>query len=415
MKKSTFLIPLPIILLLAILIGHQIPKGDSNHRLIIGERANTVPVIDIYLNRPNGKEIMAESKSNELGGFCVAYNENGQELGTFKLERINARGHNSFFEIKHGYSLKFIEKVNLYDMGKANKYALLPCYRDTCLLSYLINKQISNDLDFGYNLGLTPVHVNMNDEYVGLYLLAEKIELDPSRIDVLEQGAFIFELADKDYYAEGEPDTEGRDILDIAGERIILRDYMGTSPEQIQGQLNTAYDALTNENEIWNYWDIDSMSKLLATGFMASEISFDASVYFLYDPTDQKIHALPYWDVEHSYIDNPDTRFYTMQDWYDTLTPCCVIYDYLEHNDTLNARIRKLYKEELRNILINLNNNIETEYFEKYTNDMLMDFEIYGESEPNRILNIEEKNEDLKTFFESAIDICDKEWLSDNQ
>lgn len=295
-------------------------------------------------------------------------------------------------------------------MGKAKKYVLLPCYRDTSLIPYLINTKIANDLDFGYDLDLQPVHLNLNSEYMGLYLLAEKIELDPSRVPIIEKGAFIFELADRDYYYEGGKDTEDREFLDVGNEHLLIRDYLGTNLDEIQNKLDESFLALADEDKIWDYWDLDSVAKLVATCFAASEGSVSASIFFVYVPSDDKIYAMPMWDTEHAYLTNEKLRFYTVHEWYDFISTYSEIYSYFEKNEMLDMRVREIYKDDLRDSLINIRENLDNDYIEKYDNDLRMDFDTYGKS-LHRPLDVDEKAEDLRVYFSEIIDICDKEWL----
>lgn len=107
MKKIFFVLPIFVLLVVASWVANLEPKEDVSHRVMVGERMNTFPVVDLELDDSDARETMSVIKTIDLSGHCTAYDEWGKKLGQFELERIHSRGHNSFSEIKQGYSIKF--------------------------------------------------------------------------------------------------------------------------------------------------------------------------------------------------------------------------------------------------------------------------------------------------------------------
>ena len=107
--------------------------------------------------------------------------------------RIKGRGHSSWEFPKKSYTLNFFENVIFFGLPEDENWVFLANHSDKTLLrnalAYELGK-ISN-FDWSPNYGFTELYLNNN--YIGLYQIVEKIEAGYNRVD-LENIGYIIEI-----------------------------------------------------------------------------------------------------------------------------------------------------------------------------------------------------------------------------
>jgi len=156
--------------------------------------------LPLVLIHSEGEEISAMEKS--LAGLRVLEDSAGQTTFTsgtdFEgLAQMNIRGHSSLRYPKHSYSVKIVDealeahKVSLLKLPKESAWVLYGPYPDKTLMRDALAYELSNDMGrwaphtrfveaFVHHGGgrMTP------EDYVGVYLLVEKITRDKNRVNV---------------------------------------------------------------------------------------------------------------------------------------------------------------------------------------------------------------------------------------
>jgi len=108
--------------------------------------------------------------------------------------KIRGRGHSTWDQPKKPYKVQFTNDASyakvadFLGMKKNRNWALLADYLDRSLLRNKLAYSLGNTAAFTDGLKWTPsgqhVEVVLNGEYVGVYLLAEDIRIDPARLDI---------------------------------------------------------------------------------------------------------------------------------------------------------------------------------------------------------------------------------------
>ncbi len=243
----------------------------------------------------------------------VSLSNTDYEFAFTDLEaKIKGRGNSTWRAPKKPYKLKFDKKVDLFGNGAAKTWTILANYYD--------KSQIRNYLAFGVaslfdsQSACTATHfVNLfvNNEFYGVYLIAEQIEVDDTRIDVDESYStidtgYLVELdgrareegvLDKDYfnlngldYAIKSPDTEDEDFT---VEHVnFIKSYMADVME------------LFGEDKDW-----DELCQLIdvrsfAENYIVEEVFHNADVrfssFYMYKEAQGKLYAGPVWDFDLS-------------------------------------------------------------------------------------------------------------------
>ena len=232
--------------------------------------------------------------------------------------QIKGRGNYTWKDFaKKPYRLKFDEKVKPLGMKKSRHFVLMANADDNlAFLRNTVGLQLSRMIGLAYTPWQEPVEVVLNGDYIGLYMLTEKIRMAKNRVNIVEQadqatdpdsitGGWLFEI--DNYSEEGQVTiTEGN------GEK--LRFTMHT-PEELSSQqhnyitsLLTATDhaiyATDKSSTAWEQLiDIDS----LACYYIVQEVMDDAESFhgscFIHKQQgqDTKLIFGPVWDFGNAF------------------------------------------------------------------------------------------------------------------
>ncbi|MBQ5492234.1 MAG: CotH kinase family protein [Treponema sp.] len=288
------------------------PSEDVSYNPSREELEQTnIPVL--YLTTEDGKKINSKQawKSaafNLLGEYC------GYTDLTLEAVQVKGRGNTSWALPKKSYSIKLEEKTKVLGMKKSKRWVLLANYSDKTLLKNYYASYLGNELyDSVWNPSFVPVHLVVNDQYRGVYLLGEQIKLESNRVNITDisktteqdgsDGGFIFEVNcwhDEPFNFR----TEKKVSFSLKDPDEVSEEIQATVQTIVQRAENVLYSRnFTDEQNGWRaYFDEQSV----IDWYMVNEITknkdanFNTSVYMYYDASDAKIHFGPNWDFDIS-------------------------------------------------------------------------------------------------------------------
>ena len=162
-----------------------VPGGGSPSEAWSG----TLPVL--FINT----EQAVTSKETYVAGTCyidalslAGYESLGSADSPLSLQ-VKGRGNYTWtaFE-KKPYRLKFDEKVQPLGMDKSRHFTLLAHADDDMgFLRNTVGFELSRMMQLAYTPGQQPVEVVLNGNYIGLYMLTDKIRVAKSRVNITEQ------------------------------------------------------------------------------------------------------------------------------------------------------------------------------------------------------------------------------------
>ena len=167
------------------------------------------------------------SKEDYVVGSVSIIGSNGlSNLSSTKM-KIKGRGNSTWWQGgiwgKKPYQIKFNEKIDILNMSKDKKWVLLAEISDISLIRNKIAREISNISRFDYVPQAKFIELYINDEYVGIYLVGQKVEESSNRVNIGDNG----------YLVEIDTDAQGR--IDI--DDVYFRSNIWTSQYQ-QGVFN---------------------------------------------------------------------------------------------------------------------------------------------------------------------------------
>ena len=205
---------------------------------------------------------------------------------------IRGRGHATWGYEKKPYKIKLESEQSLFGFGKSREWVLLAEYRDFSFMRTAILFELSRLTGISYTLGYKHVELYLNDEYQGVYVLAESVQKSPSRIDIADDG-FIIE---DDQYWEDE-DLSFSSTLDIHYTFKYPKpgNMDGARLKSISAYIDRMESSLLAGNTE-GYLDLDSFSKwYLVTELLGLS---DPNIFYVLKSKRDNLTMGPLWDAE---------------------------------------------------------------------------------------------------------------------
>ena len=251
----------------------------------------------------------------------VAVGISGAEQEKYDLSptvaEMKTRGYSTWEYDKKPYQIKFDKKQDLFGMGKAKKWILLANYIDGTAVRNKVVFDLGEEIGCKYVPSSVFVDLYVDDNYLGVYQLAEKVEAGSSRIDLKDDFGVVLELDHKgrldqddiffmtpltnkavvfkDYVTDFE-ETEDPEIMDKAEEvKEYVRDYVNRF-ERLLYAKNTDWETISS------MIDVDSFVRYFwITEFTEEVDATFASTFFYMDGKDDVLHCDPLWDYDRCF------------------------------------------------------------------------------------------------------------------
>lgn len=272
----------------------------------------------LYVDTQSGSmEYVHAQKGNEEPGTIRLYTPDGMLGYSGKIREINGRG-NATWEMceKKPYSLKLEKEADLLGMGTAEKWVLLANAQDPSHIRNKLANELANMLGLPYTVESEWVDLYLNGTYAGLYLLSEKNEVHPQRVN-LEKLDFLVSM-EKEERLEVQNYPYIRTEQGLALRLHYLSDNIINADAMVESLFESVENALLSEDgidpETGRSWDelidIESWTRM----FLLDEIignldSFKASQYFYGDFQRSRIFAGPIWDSDKAMGNDNDNNW----------------------------------------------------------------------------------------------------------
>lgn len=278
-------------------------RGKEHHYGLTIHRSANVPAL--YVETASGTmEQIHDKKGTAEPGQLRLYLPDGTLSYSGRLDAIKGRGNSTWEYAKKPYNLTLSTDGDLLGMGAAKKWILLANAGDQ---THLRNK-IALDLAREAGLPYTPegrwVDLYLNGEYTGLYLLTERNEVHPSRVDIAAEGSFLVE---KDW--QWRFDDSGERYITTRDNTALQINYSSFTETELLAKLQSAENAILAEDGIdpdtGKHWreliDVDTwVKKYLVEEILGNVDASTLSQFFYLDGADPagKICAGPIWDMD---------------------------------------------------------------------------------------------------------------------
>ncbi len=312
----------------------------------------------LYIDVSSGSmEYIHMDQSHKEAGRIRLYGRHGEALYSGELDSIKGRGNTSWYSDKKPYNLTLSEDADLLNMGAAKRWILLSEGSNPLNIRNKIVYDFAKTVDIPFSPDCEWVDLYLNGEYAGLYLLTERNEVHPERVDIDESGSFLISMEDeKDMMEKGLP------YIKLESSQVIRVRFSSLREQELVQLWSSLKNALISENGTdsktgmpWEAQiDLDSwVKKYLIEEIFANVDGGAVSQYFYLDGSEEqpKIFAGPVWDYDYSmggeefWLRSNPTYLTMVREYTDDGLYLPWFYE-LYRKDAFSERLQELYEME---------------------------------------------------------------------
>lgn len=139
----------------------------------------------MYIDTASGNmNYLHENKDNKEAAVIRLYDDSGELRYQGNAKSISGRGNATWNSQKKPYNIQLQQEAALLEHGAATKWVLLANAVDDTHMKNKIVMDFSQRIGMAYASQSQWVDLYLNGEYAGLYLLCEKNEVHPERVDI---------------------------------------------------------------------------------------------------------------------------------------------------------------------------------------------------------------------------------------
>lgn len=264
----------------------------------------------IYIDSGSGQYVRNEKEYHKEYCKIEIVNTDGtveyQSVNAWS-DRIRGRGNSTWqvasrdFSPKNPYNLYLKAPADLFGMGRAVQWSLLANAYDASNIRNKFFYDYAGKIGLAYSPESVFADVYIDGEYRGVYLLTEKPEVGPGRVEIGSEGV-LFKM-------EISPRLTGKlNEYVTAHGQLLVREYPEVNTEKWTSYFSkrmAEFDDLLFSDfsfeKLQESIDIDSWVRMGILEELSSD--YDAwvtSQYFYIKPGSDKIYAGPVWDFDYS-------------------------------------------------------------------------------------------------------------------
>ena len=286
---------------------HNVRIGDYTATLEVMKSAN-VPSIFIKTQDKDGLSYLTWSKDNQLTGE-IAFVDTDGNVTAVDMERINGRGNTSWnvgsTYGKYPFNIKLKEKTNVFGLGNNKKWCIIAQVFDESLIRNVLANDLSKAAGIEYTPNAENADVYFNGEYIGTYLLSQRVDLGKNKLIQSEDGYVVeFELMER-------YDAEENKFRTSRGQAVIVKAPDTVTEEkvnEIQDYIQRVEDAIYSENgynsngeHYSELIDVDSFVKVYLINEFSMNLDGGATSFYMYKDGNDKLKAGPVWDFDWAF------------------------------------------------------------------------------------------------------------------
>lgn len=280
----------------------------KNFDLYFIQSAN-IASMHIKSEDPVNKGLMyvASVKGNASTGSVDLVNPDGSVVYAGGFSSLKGRGNSTWDCLKKPFQIKLSNSTDLIQTGddknKSRTWILLTNAFDPTMLHNTVAFDMASAMGI-LSPDHRPVDLYYDGQYVGSYLLTEKVEAGKGRVPIDDKG-YLLEM---DLMYGKQEDYFFTDAMDNT--------FVVKEPDKVSKEQLSALEAYMNEvilsasnggispttgNSVWDYVDIDSLASMYVFLEMTGNPDMFVSSTYFYLPKDGKLMAGPVWDFDSAF------------------------------------------------------------------------------------------------------------------
>lgn len=307
----------------------------------------------LWIETDSPLEELEADKEEESAGKLTVFSPAGRISFRGEIDAMHGHGNSTWYENKKSWLIKLSEKASLLGMDPSKKWLLISNVKDPSMMRNKLFLDMAKECGMPGALSCEWVDLYVNGEYQGLYLLSEKVDIAPGRLEIgyLEEesrelngdvGSYMnYTLAAGEetllqgwFLPENPKNIEGGYLLEMEyplryaaepskfltrnGQNVVVKSPAYSSVEQIQyiyafvqdfESALFAADGRVPEGEALDVGraglaytemaDIDSFAGRYVLDEISKNIDANSSSVFFYKPRyADRLYAGPVWDYD---------------------------------------------------------------------------------------------------------------------
>lgn len=307
-------------------------EDTSKGSVTVVFKQSNIPSLYISLNGTTLDQIHADKNIKYPGNSVVIDDKTGGNSLSAENVEMKGRGNSSWDQFdKKGYQIKFDKKTSVLGMEKAKKWCLIANSSDDSLLRNYVAFNLANALDMPYSIDCRYVDLWVDGDYLGNYLVTEKVEIGSNRVNLVDDNGILAEWDDA-FYKREEYWFECKEL----NAKFTVKDTVNQDPEHIKQTMtsfsssvstfanmlsNTAKSDITLDT-LSKYIDVESFTQYyLINEYLLNEESVTTSFYWYKDGDNDVLHLGPVWDFDScmNYYGSNSTVYIYQRNIFNTL------------------------------------------------------------------------------------------------
>lgn len=272
-------------------------QGSLCYTMVFLQSQN-LPAVFIDTQSGSMDYVDAYKGNEESGQFCCI-TADGKTDSEGAMERIRGRGNTSWDGVgaKNQYSVRLRENTDILQMGSAQNWVIQANRLDVSMMRNKLAYDLARDLAMPYAVDSEFADMYFNGNYMGTYLICEKVEAAPNRVDI--PAGYLLEANFREDDPERTLKTEFGSFLINSPAEVTQEQY-----EAIKTYLDKTTRYIMNaaaSDAYTEYIDVNSFAKL----FLMNELSNDpdanllSAFFFKEDMSEEsRLTAGPAWDFD---------------------------------------------------------------------------------------------------------------------
>ena len=242
----------------------------------------------IHLNTEGNAPVISRTEYIH-GNFEISVCGNGIFPTSYSIPsrgmRIRGRGHSSWNWPKTPYRINLDSATSLFGMAPARNWILRPNYSDRSLMrdhiAFTMGQQLEN---LAFVPGSVLVDVYFNGNYMGVYILTERVEVRQGRVELTNNGTeadtgFLVEIGGGSHSFQGQIDEHYFNTTTFVWAWVIYPHHEVRTQEQMQFITDFVQNADTAVVTLANYEDYICIPSLI-DWFILHELTFNLDSSF---------------------------------------------------------------------------------------------------------------------------------------
>lgn len=323
-------------------------KDDKNlyNGAVMFMQGSEIPVIRLTTASGSMEYILA-GKENYESGFMEVADEKGRVQTIAEVKSLSGRGNTAWdaSTSKKSFTLKLDDAQDIMGMGAEKTWVLNANYYDGAYIRNQIGLEMANEGGILFSPEERFVDLYINDEYMGLYQIMEKLKTGANRVDIGNR--YFLEI---DYIERA---IAEEDYIQLPNEQPVVihapeKNRNADGVQKFFDEFTTAVES-GNMTEAMKKIDMESFAKMFVMEEILQDMDFGYTSHYMYLDLDKAIlYDGPVWDLDNTmgrgimmdavnlYVTDYDLQYNNLSRWYASLYAQPefrrqVLWEYQEH------------------------------------------------------------------------------------